>query len=265
MQISIRTSLTSLAMSVVNKPEKITQKVAKSEKIENWELLKGRLLETAEKIASHLESLAIRTEHQGSWIGLTSAGKRHWTVKPLAWDLFEGLPGIALFFAYLGEITQKQEYTKLAKDTLETILIQIDFDRDLIRSVGGFDGWGGILYTLTHLGTLWKQRELAYCLQQRLRSRALEWLKKLPPLIAKDEQLDIVAGSSGCILALINLYQWVKDENIKTVAIASVRPEGEIQIVESTQEGTIKTIEVKENQFVQTGETIALLVDTPSG
>ncbi|AFY37604.1 Lanthionine synthetase C family protein [[Leptolyngbya] sp. PCC 7376] len=207
----IRTSLSSLAMSVETKQTKAIDKEQEFEKIENWKQLQDRLLETAEKIASRLESLAIRDKNQASWIGLNSAGERHWTVKPLAWDLFGGLPGIALFFAYLGEITQKQKYTKLAKDTLETILIQIDFDQDLIASVGGFDGWGGIIHTITHLGTLWQQPELD--------NRALEWLKKLPPLIAKDEQLDIVAGSSGCILALINLYDWVQDENIKTVAI----------------------------------------------
>ncbi len=215
----IRTSLTSLAMSVSTKPKKITDKVQESEKIENWELLQARLLATSEKIASRLESLAIRAENQASWIGLTSAGEKHWTVKPLAWDLFGGLPGIALFFAYLGEVTQKQKYTKLAKDTLETILIQTDFDRDLITSVGGFDGWGGIIYTLTHLGNLWQQPELGDLLAAALRSRALALVKKLSPLIAKDEQLDIVAGCSGCILALINLYDWVQDENIKTVAI----------------------------------------------
>ena len=206
----IRTSLTSLAMSVVNNPSKIVSTVSNFKNIESWELIQGRLLETAEKIASRLDFLAIRAENQASWIGLNSAGERHWTVKPLAWDLFGGLPGIALFFAYLGKITQNEKYTRLAKETLETILIQIEFDQDLILSVGGFDGWGGIIYTMTHLATLWQQSELG--------DLALKWVKKLSPLIAKDETLDIVAGSGGCILALINLYQWVKDDNIKTVA-----------------------------------------------
>ncbi len=58
---------------------------------------------------------------------------------------------------------------------------------------------------------------------------------------------------SAFILAAVTRYK------VTVKAIATVRPEGEIQIVESTQEGTVKTIEVKENQFVQTGETIALL------
>ncbi|AFY37601.1 biotin/lipoyl attachment domain-containing protein [[Leptolyngbya] sp. PCC 7376] len=61
---------------------------------------------------------------------------------------------------------------------------------------------------------------------------------------------------SAFILAAVTKYK------VTVEASTTIRPEGEIQIVESTEEGTVKTIKVKENQFVQAGETIALLDDS---
>ena len=75
------------------------------------ELLQARLLDTSEKIASRLESLAIRAENQASSIGLTSAGEKHWTVKPSAWDSWR--TSELLYFLPISEkITQKQKYTE---------------------------------------------------------------------------------------------------------------------------------------------------------
>jgi len=64
----------------------------------------------------------------------------------------------------------------------------------------------------------------------------------------------------GTVGAGIGLSSWVK-YNVTVKAAATVRPTGEIRLVQPKMEGTIKSILVKENQFVKEGDMIALLDD----
>ncbi|HBL13912.1 MAG TPA: type 2 lantipeptide synthetase LanM [Cyanobacteria bacterium UBA11162] len=173
--------------------------------------LNSQLLQTACTIAERLESAALCDGEMASWIGIRLIGKHHWTVAPLGWSLFDGIPGIALFFAYLGEITQQERYTRLAHQSLFTLQRQVEYDRSIITSIGAFDGWGGLIYTLTHLGSLWHQPKLL--------NQALEWVQILPELIENDNHLDMIGGAAGCIGALVALYHCIPDERIKGVAI----------------------------------------------
>jgi multidrug efflux pump subunit AcrA (membrane-fusion protein) len=62
-------------------------------------------------------------------------------------------------------------------------------------------------------------------------------------------------GSFGAALTLATVTKY--DVTIK--AAATVRPTGEIRIVQAAMEGTVKNIEVKENQVVKKGEAIATI------
>ncbi|WP_315790818.1 HlyD family efflux transporter periplasmic adaptor subunit [Fischerella sp. JS2] len=62
----------------------------------------------------------------------------------------------------------------------------------------------------------------------------------------------------GSIVASISLCSWIK-YNVTVKANAFVRPTGENRLVQSKIEGTVKSILVKENQFVKQGEAIANL------
>lgn len=64
----------------------------------------------------------------------------------------------------------------------------------------------------------------------------------------------------GSIVASISLCSWIK-YNVTIKANAFVRPTGENRLVQSKIEGTVKSILVKENQFVKQGEAIAYLED----
>src|SRR5262249_51446993 len=114
-----------------------------------------RLLAAARSVGDHLEALALRGTQDASWIGLTLTQQRHWALTPLGVDLYGGLPGVALFLAHLGALTGQARYTTLAQAALTGLRCQVERAQDLITSVGGFEGWGGILYALTHLGVLW--------------------------------------------------------------------------------------------------------------
>ena len=64
------------------------------------------------------------------------------------------------------------------------------------------------------------------------------------------------------VITSISLSSWVK-YNVTVKAAAIIRPIGETRVVQSKIEGTVKSIEVKDNQVVKEGDIIALL-DTES-
>ena len=157
-----------------------------------------QLLAAARSVGDRLEALALRGEDDVAWLGLTFINKRYRSLVPLRWDLYDGVPGVALFLAYLGAITLEERYTTLANTALTTLQRQVEQDKSYITSIGGFSGWGGVIYTLTHLGVLWEQPDLL--------TDAEAVVQLLPALIEQDEQFDIISGAAGCIGSLLTLY-----------------------------------------------------------
>ncbi|MBD2694676.1 type 2 lanthipeptide synthetase LanM family protein [Anabaena catenula] len=170
-----------------------------------------RLLSGAIAIGDHLEELALRGEDDATWLGLNWMDEKQWSVRPLKIDLYDGISGIVFFLAYLGELTGEKRYKNLAEAALRTVQRQIiERDQGFIKSIGAFNGLGGIIYTLSHLGSLWNKPSLL--------SEAQALTELLPSLIAEDERLDIIAGSAGCIAGLITLYRCQPDEKILALA-----------------------------------------------
>ncbi|MDF5709154.1 MAG: HlyD family efflux transporter periplasmic adaptor subunit [Nostoc sp. S4] len=62
-------------------------------------------------------------------------------------------------------------------------------------------------------------------------------------------------GTFGAAFGLASVIQY----NIVVKADATVRPTGEIRLVQAASEGTVISIKVKENQVVKRGDTIALI------
>jgi type 2 lantibiotic biosynthesis protein LanM len=172
---------------------------------------KNQFLEAACKIGDRLELLAHKNDKFVTWMGLGVIQNQQWTLSPLGTDLYAGIPGVVLFLAYLGKITQNHSYTNLAKTALNTIKKQLDRDSDSIKFIGGFSGWGGIIYTFTHLGILWREPDLI--------ADAFILVKQLPPLIQQDQQLDIITGAAGCIGSLLSFYKIFPDQYILDIAI----------------------------------------------
>lgn len=64
----------------------------------------------------------------------------------------------------------------------------------------------------------------------------------------------------GTVCSAIALSSWVK-YNVIVKAAGSVRPTGDVRLVQADMEGTVKNILVKENQNVKKGDAIAMLDD----
>lgn len=203
----IQASLTSLHLSTDEQKRHSTYRLIESNTVVKQE----KLLAAARAVGDQLEALALRGEDDASWIGLVLINDRHWSIAPLGWDLYDGLPGIILFLAYLGEIAAEERYTKLARAALTTLQRQLERSRALITPIGAFNGWGGVIYTLTHLGKLWRQPELI--------TEAEAVVERLAPLIEQDETLDIIGGAAGCIGSLLALYKCEPSEQTLRAAI----------------------------------------------
>lgn len=169
------------------------------------------LLATACAVGDRLATLALRDNHAVAWLGLQIARDDRWTLLPTGIALADGLPGIALFLAYLGVLTREERYTILARDAIDTIRGQITREPALVSSIGGFDGWGGLIYTLTHLSVLWGEPALI--------AEAEAAVAQLPSLIESDPYLDIMSGAAGCIGALIGLHRCAPSERTRAVAV----------------------------------------------
>jgi len=170
-----------------------------------------QLLRAARRVGERVESVAVRWNKNASWFGLTLADERHWSISTLAEDLYDGLPGITLFLAYLGAISGERRYTDLAQEACATMLRRSEKCKSFFKSIGAFDGWGGIIYTLTHLGALWHQPELII--------KAEGIVELLPTWIKQDEKFDIIGGAAGCIGSLIALYHHAPSQRTLSAAI----------------------------------------------
>jgi type 2 lantibiotic biosynthesis protein LanM len=161
---------------------------------------RASLLSAARAIGDRIEALSLRGDQDASWIGLTPLNEHDWTLAPLGLDLYDGLPGLAMFLAYLGKLTGEHRYTALAQAAAAGFQAQVKQAHSSVQQVGGFTGWGGVVYALTHLSALWGQAELL--------AEAEGIVALLPPRIERDDQFDLISGSAGCIAGLLALHHY---------------------------------------------------------
>lgn len=160
------------------------------------------LMALACRAGDRIVERAFTNQHEALWLTLDYREPNGWQLVPSGPDLYLGLPGIAFFLGHLGAATGEDRYTDVARKALVAQKQQIAADAKLVSGIGAFNGWGGILYALAHLGRLWNEPALL--------DEAEGYARRLPELIAGDDMVDLIAGSAGCLCALS--------------ALASVRP-----------------------------------------
>ena len=205
----IRASMATLFMGIDRVEERYV--LSEPQEIAGREQLHKRLLTVARSIGDRLNTLALGSENEAGWICLTFSDERRWSLLPSSIDLYDGLPGIALFLSYLGAITQEAHYTRLARAAMAAMERHLKRSKQHLKLIGAFDGWGGIIYTQAHLGSLWNDSALL--------ADAEQIVDLLPPLIERDDQLDIIGGAAGCIGGLVSLYHCAPSQKTLDTAI----------------------------------------------
>jgi type 2 lantibiotic biosynthesis protein LanM len=159
----------------------------------------------ADKIAADIARHAIRRGPAAAWIGLDWLGDSEVSqLVPLGADLYNGLSGIALFFAAHAGVTGSAQSRELA-------LAAVAHARKGLRGrnaariarslgTGGASGLGSIVYAFTVMAKCLGDAEL-------LSDAHMAAGLFSDDLIAADKQLDVVAGCAGGILGLLRLYR----------------------------------------------------------
>ncbi|MEO6191966.1 MAG: type 2 lanthipeptide synthetase LanM family protein [Thermoanaerobaculia bacterium] len=168
-----------------------------------------RFLAAARQIGDRLSRLAIEQGELVSWfhLGLRPDG---WLLEPIPVDLYSGLAGVALFLAHLGRLSGEERYGRLARLALGTARRRLEADPAALVQVGAFNGWGGLVYTLTHLGLLWEEPGLL---------AEAEGLAARMPAVESDEAFDLIAGSAGALAALLALHRHRPSRAVLEVAV----------------------------------------------
>jgi type 2 lantibiotic biosynthesis protein LanM len=161
---------------------------------------RAQFLASSCAVGDRLFETALQGSREVSWIGLNLVQQKKWILAPLGLDLYDGLPGITLFLAYLGSVSGKSQYSAIARAALETVRRRVDSRQrgKGLGEIGVFVGWGGLIYLLAHLGRLWNEPALL--------DEAHELAELLPERIGKDKNLDIISGAAGSIAALLCLH-----------------------------------------------------------
>jgi type 2 lantibiotic biosynthesis protein LanM len=148
-----------------------------------------------------------------NWIGLTLVRDEQWSLQPLGMDLYDGVPGVMLFLAYLGALTGDERSTALARAALKTLRRRLLPQKRLktVRCLGGYAGWGGVLYALAQLGTLWDEPPIF--------AEAQDLATLLPDLIGQDRYFDVVLGAAGCIAGLLCLHGCAPAAAVRDAAV----------------------------------------------
>jgi type 2 lantibiotic biosynthesis protein LanM len=158
--------------------------------------LRARALERALAIGERLEELALRdSEGHAAWLGFVFVGPR-WELSALPDDLYAGAPGVALFLAHLARITGEDRFDALARAGIADLRANLR-RAERMQSIGAFNGLGGLLYALAHLGHLWRDGGLV--------EQAGELAALAAQRIDADQDLDVVGGSAGLLVALESL------------------------------------------------------------
>jgi type 2 lantibiotic biosynthesis protein LanM len=183
------------------------------------------LLAAAVNIGDRLAAIALRGPRDAHWFSAQTVGaSKSRLLQPAGLDLYLGLPGIALFLAWLGVLTGEVRFTGLAQAATLTMRDKLQRRRQIPPSLGAYTGWGGLLWALTHLGVLWGHEEL---LAEAERIAHVE----IPPGIPQDASHDLLAGASGCLVSLLTLQGVRPSDRLLDTAVqcgerllASARP-----------------------------------------
>ncbi|HCT58974.1 MAG TPA: hypothetical protein DGD08_17375, partial [Gemmatimonas aurantiaca] len=152
-------------------------------------------------IADRLIHLAVQRDDDANWLGVSLVNEKHWSLQPLGDDLYNGRLGVALFLLECDRLLGHPEARALASKTLESCARRMQWRVDQRpalseqpRSFGGsaFHGHAGEAFVLAHAARVWHEPRYAALAESLIEYAGQD--------IARDDQLDVIAGVAGYLL-----------------------------------------------------------------
>jgi type 2 lantibiotic biosynthesis protein LanM len=164
--------------------------------------LQKRLLAEVINVADHIESQIHIDGEYASWVIIKAASldNRKMELIPAFYDVYCGMPGEVLFLSQLHRVCGDEKYQVLAHKALNTLLFKVDGAKNIIRSLGLYIGWGGIISMLTHLAEIEKNNTYFEKIEYYFDEIDFK------ALIAADKSFALIKGSAGFALACAEYY-----------------------------------------------------------
>lgn len=161
-----------------------------------------RLVGLARGMGARLQELALRGSDGGvTWIGLAGEDDRYIAPRAAGFDLYDGLPGIALFLARLGSLTGEEAFTDLARGAWHTVRTELERSDAELAVVGAFNGWGALSFAALCLGSWLDDAQLL--------REAEEHARRIPDLLDRHPTFDVIGGAAGAAAVLLALHEVV--------------------------------------------------------
>uniref|UniRef100_UPI0028EE1224 type 2 lanthipeptide synthetase LanM family protein n=1 Tax=uncultured Cellulomonas sp. TaxID=189682 RepID=UPI0028EE1224 len=164
----------------------------------------GRAVAAATEIGEHLARTMIRSTEPrfpSTWVGplVTSSDAQFWQPGNLGYDLYGGITGIALFLGQLAQVTGRGDLAGAARSVVEPLADQLDLDvwRETGFPCGAFGGLAGVAYVVARVGTALDDPDLV--------AAGVRGMGAVGSLVDADNQLELVAGSTGAIAVALRL------------------------------------------------------------
>ena len=162
-----------------------------------------------------LASRAQTRDGTPTWLGPTGYGSdlSPLQLTKLGPNLYDGIPGIALFLAALGAVTGRADYADMGLQALAPFRRKLlEFVREPDRAakldlpIGSLIGIGSFIYSFLKIGEILDKPSL-------VRDAHEVTVLLTPERIARDQRVRVQTGSAGAILALLSLHKALPEAN----------------------------------------------------
>ena len=176
------------------------------------EVHKSNCIKSVKRIADYFLKKAVwgNDRKDVNWIATTPVGDNDnfsWDIRSLTVYLYEGLAGVAVFFAALNKYFQNNAYQEVLKGIIKILFEYTDdllTNSEIEGNSGLFSGEAGMVYVYALLFQVTEnQKYLDY---------AIRHTKILVKLIEQDTKYDIMYGNAGAILSLTGMYELTSDK-----------------------------------------------------
>lgn len=145
-----------------------------------------------------------------TWTTLDINYFNQWEISNSGNGLYNGLSGILMFSVYLYKTTKETRFKVLSDQIVNSILLT---KVNNLNFKSAFFGHTSSIYALLHY------KKVIGTENPKVDEYIGLVVKMLEQNIEKEELLDLLGGSSGIILVLVNLYESTKDINVLNLAI----------------------------------------------
>jgi type 2 lantibiotic biosynthesis protein LanM len=170
-------------------------------------LLQQKARSIAKRELHQLYTLYMANKNLFMWPTIKLDENDRWVLGFAEDDLYEGIPGIVLTFAYGAHVFKNKNYKILCQAWLKHIKLWLRSARcELTESTGFFEGLGGYIYVLTMMYQLWGDKSLLLTIKLLI--------NKVDMAFKSNQSTDVISGSAGLLMVLLSANRFISSEKL---------------------------------------------------